>query len=137
MRTEKDTETMDLYNKYNASEWLTRKEAIRRKRLVTIISASAAALLILILLLMSSCEKKDLCYLDAHPHICHTQLTLKFNTAWDNEPIYSNYTRSAGSLTVRYVLEFWTMSDDGKLETQLERKIVNGGSLPKETTAIK
>ena len=120
---------MDLYNKYNASEWLTRKEAIRRKRLVTIISASAAALLILILLLMSSCEKKDLCYLDAHPHICHTQLTLKFNTAWDNEPIYSNYTRSAGSLTVRYVLEFWTMSDDGKLETQLERKIVNGGSL--------
>lgn len=58
MRTEKDTETMDLYNKYNASEWLTRKEAIRRKRLVTIISASAAALLILILLLMSSCEKK-------------------------------------------------------------------------------
>ena len=36
MRTEKDTETMDLYNKYNASEWLTRKEAIRRKRLVTI-----------------------------------------------------------------------------------------------------
>lgn len=49
---------MDLYNKYNASEWLTRKEAIRRKRLVTIISASAAALLILILLLMSSCEKK-------------------------------------------------------------------------------
>lgn len=33
MRTEKDTETMDLYNKYNASEWLTRKEAIRRKRL--------------------------------------------------------------------------------------------------------
>ena len=120
---------MDLYNKYNASEWLTRKEAIRRKRLVTIISASAAALLILILLLMSSCEKKDLCYLDAHPHICHTQLTLKFNTAWDNEPIYSNYTRSAGSLTVRYVLEFWTISDDGKLETQLERKIVNGGSL--------
>ncbi len=74
-------------------------------------------------------RKKDLCYLDAHPHICHTQLTLKFNTAWDNEPIYSNYTRSAGSLTVRYVLEFWTMSDDGKLETQLERKIVNGGSL--------
>ena len=54
MRTEKDTEPMDLYNKYNASEWLTRKEAIRRKRLLTIISASAAALLILILLLMSS-----------------------------------------------------------------------------------
>lgn len=57
------------------------------------------------------------------PHICHTQLTLKFNTAWDNEPIYSNYTRSAGSLTVRYVLEFWTMSDDGKLETQLNAKL--------------
>lgn len=64
---------MDLYNKYNASEWLTRKEAIRRKRLVTIISASAAALLILILLLMSSCEKKDLCYLDAaSAHLPHS-----------------------------------------------------------------
>lgn len=120
---------MNLYNKYDASERLTRKEAIRHKRLVTIISASAAALLILTLLLLSSCEKKDLCYLDAHPHICHTTLTLKFNTAWDNEPIYSNYTRSASSLTVRYVLEFWTMNDDGTLETQLERKIVNGGSL--------
>lgn len=62
---------MDLYNKYNASEWLTQKEAIRRKRLVTIISASAAALLMLILLLMSSCEKKDLCYLDAPAHLPH------------------------------------------------------------------
>lgn len=120
---------MDLYNKYNTSEWGNRKETMRRKRLVTMISASAAALFILSLLLLSSCEKKDLCYLDAHPHICHTQLTLKFNTAWDNEPIYSNYTRTVSTVSVRYVLEFWTMDDDGRLKTQLERKIVNGGTL--------
>ena len=120
---------MDLYNKYNVSEWGNRKETIQRKRLTTMISASAAALLILSMLLLSSCEKKDLCYLDAHPHVCHTRLTLKFNTAWDNEPIYSNYTRTASNVSVRYVLEFWTMGDDGRLETQLERKIVNGGTL--------
>lgn len=120
---------MNLYNKYNVSGWENQKETIRHKRLVTLISASAAALLILTLLLMSSCEKKDLCYLDAHPHICHTELTLKFNTAWDNEPIYSNYTRSTGNLSIRYVLEFWETDEEGKLTALLERKTVNGGSL--------
>ena len=61
MRIEKDTETMDLYNKYNVSEWGNRKETIQRKRLTTMISASAAALLILSMLLLSSWEKKELC----------------------------------------------------------------------------
>lgn len=116
---------MDLYNKYNVSNGESRKEKIRRKWLVATISLTGAAIIILTLLLFSSCEKKDLCILP-HSHdsrICHTELTLKFNPAWDGE-IIDSYTRAGGTTKMRYLVEFWAMNDEGTLTSLIERKEV-------------
>ena len=123
---------MELYKRYNAST----KEKMERRRhnsTMKIISVTSIAVILLASLLFSSCEKKELCYLDEHPHICHTSLTLRFNTAWDNTPIYSPYTRTIDnkttSMTMRYILEFWTVNNEGRPQEQISRKTINGSIL--------
>lgn len=93
--------------------------------------------IVLATLFLVSCEKKDLCEW-VHPHdskICHTELTLKLNTAWESEGIGIPYAKSANAdFSIRYIVEFWKINEEGKLESLIERKEVKGQSKEKNIT---
>lgn len=131
----------ELTHRYNISTEDYKKDKICRKWLRAGIIAAIIMLMLISLLLLSSCEKKELCYLP-HPHICHTTLTVNFNSEWDNEPIHSVYSRAGASeitpeMHMRYVLEFWNTDEEGNLTEIVERSSIMGGTLkPGKNTQV-
>lgn len=136
MTMNNDTTVMEkMYRHHAGGRTLKRIQYFRRMAALMVIGL----LLIVIAVIMGGCEKKELCYLP-HPHdkkICHTELTLTFNTGWDGDPIYST-TYAAGSGDVqgqesgfnsRYVLEFWALNDANELDTLIEHREVSDGKM--------
>lgn len=128
----KNTNYTDMFKRYQ----ITDSPADRKKSKQLLGGVTVIALLLLLLCLCLSCEQKELCYLP-HPHdkkICHTELKLNFNTAWDNTPIYSTYATApegdeAPHYNVRYVLEFWTLGENNELTTLIEHREVKDGQM--------
>lgn len=126
----------ELFQRYNAPMTENRKRRQCKRWLKAGIAVAAVMLLLLSILLFSSCEKKDLCYLP-HPHwkkICHTTLTMDFNTAWGEDITTSTYAADGTDGTetgfnTRYILEFWTLTEALELDTLVEHREVSDGKM--------
>lgn len=86
-------------------------------------------LLAALTVVLTSCEKKVLCLLD-HPHnpyYVHTALTVKFNSAWDDE--VNTYLNNPADYQVRYTFEFWSYNENGNPVEKLVRQQFIGDEL--------
>ncbi len=121
----------ELFQRYNVSKE-EYQNMMRKKWLKACIAVVVGMLVLVTVLLFASCEKKDLCYLP-HPHgkkICHTSLTLDFDTRWGEDIVTSTYAGGGGEpggFNTRYILEFWTLNDDNGLDTLVEHREVSDG----------
>lgn len=87
----------ELFQRYNVSKE-EYQNMMRKKWLKACIAVVVGMLVLVTVLLFASCEKKDLCYLP-HPHgkkICHTSLTLDFDTRWGEDIVTSTYAGGGG-----------------------------------------
>lgn len=125
----------ELFKRYNVPTDDIRKDRMCRIWLKAGIVVAIGMLIILSALLLSSCEKKDLCMLP-HPHekkICHTTLTMDFNTRWGEDIITSTYAGGTEGeetgFNTRYILEFWALDEGGELDTLIEHREVSDGKM--------